>query len=174
MRAISELSGKELQWVQPGLLKMYYELRAGDERVATLRFRSTYGTFATAESADGCWTFKRVGFWQTRVSIRPCGASHETAVFKNDTWSGGGTVEFPDGRRVLANTNFWQTNYEFMTEAGEALVEFRAGGWIRLSAQVEVDPKAATLAELPLLVTLGWYLVVMMDIDTGASAVIIG
>ena len=47
---------------------MEYELRAGDMLAATLRFRSSFGSFATAEDGDGCWTFKRVGFWQTSVN----------------------------------------------------------------------------------------------------------
>ena len=55
-------SGQTLKWLQPNWLKMEYELHAGEEVVATLRFRSSFGTLATAQSADGCWTFKRVGF----------------------------------------------------------------------------------------------------------------
>ncbi len=112
MKNIAELIGRELEWVQPSAWKMQYELRAGEEIVATLRFRSSFGSFATAESADGCWTFKRVGFWQTRVTIRGCGSDMDIAMFKNNTWSGGGTLELPDGRKVLATTNLWQTKFE--------------------------------------------------------------
>ena len=65
VKKIGEMIGRKLEWVQPSAWKMQYELRAGDELIATLRFRSSFGSFATAESADGCWTFKRVGFWQT-------------------------------------------------------------------------------------------------------------
>ncbi|HEY0722558.1 MAG TPA: hypothetical protein VGD41_00915, partial [Pyrinomonadaceae bacterium] len=65
MRKIADVVGQELEWVQPSVFKMQYELRAGDELAATLRFRSSFGSLATGESADGCWTFKRIGFWQT-------------------------------------------------------------------------------------------------------------
>jgi len=51
-------------------VRMAYELRSGSEILARLEFRNMFGTFATAESADGCWTFKRVGFWHHRASIR--------------------------------------------------------------------------------------------------------
>ncbi len=121
MNKIAEVIGGELEWVQPSAWKMQYELRAGEEIVATLRFRSSFGSFATAESADGCWTFKRVGFWQTRGTIRGCESENELATFKNNTWSGGGTLEMHDGRQFLATTNFWQTNLEFKTAAGEIL-----------------------------------------------------
>ena len=119
MMKMTELAGRELHWVQPRVMKMEYELRAGEMIAATLRFRSSFGSFATAASADGSWTFKRVGFWQTRVTVRANGAEADLAAFKNNTWSGGGTLELPDGRKYLANTNFRATQYEFKTEAGQ-------------------------------------------------------
>jgi hypothetical protein len=174
MRRITDLIGSRLEWLQPSALRMHYELRAGEELAASLRFRSSFGSFATAESADGCWTFKRVGFWQTRVTIRSCDSDDNVAVFRNNTWSEGGTLEFPDGARLLANTDFWQSRYEFKTETGERLVEFETGGLIHLSAKVEIARGAATMRELPLVIMLGWYLVVMMQMDQSASAAIIG
>jgi len=170
VKKIAEVIGRELEWVQPSAWKMEYELRAGDELIATLRFRSSFGSFATAESADGCWTFKRVGFWQTRVTIRGCGSEMDIAMFKNNTWSGGGTLELPDGRKVLATTNLWLTNFEFKTEAGETLVRFKTGGLVHLSAKVEIQPAAAGVPELPWVVMFGWYLAVMMYMDSASTA----
>ena len=168
MKKIEEVIGQELKWMQPSAWKMEYELRAGDELIAALRFRSSFGSFATAESADGCWTFKRVGFWQTRVTIRGCGSDIDIAMFKNNTWSGGGTLELPDGRKILATTNRWQTNFEFKTEADETLVRFKTGGLVHFSAKVEIQPGAAAVPELPWIVMFGWYFAVMMYMDTAA------
>ncbi|HSB09859.1 MAG TPA: hypothetical protein VLM38_10275 [Blastocatellia bacterium] len=174
MKNVSRLIGSNLKWVQPSAFNMHYELRTNNELAGTLSFRSAFGSFATGESADGCWTFKRVGFFQTRVTIRLCGSDHDLATFRNNTWSGGGTLEFPDGRKLLADTNFWQTSLQFSTESGEPLVRFNTGGMIHLSATIDIWPVAAALAELPLIVMLGWYLVVMMHSDMAASAAIIG
>lgn len=173
MRKIAELIGKELKWVQPNALKMEYELRTGDMVAATLLFRSSFGSFATAASADGSWTFKRVGFWQTKVTIRASGAETDLAVFKNNTWGGGGTLELPDGRKYLANTNSWASQYEFKTETKEALISYRKiGGMLRMSSGVEIYPLAKDIAELPWMVLLGWYLTVMMYMDYAASATV--
>lgn len=163
-----------LSWVQPSAFRMDYELRAGNDVAAGLRFRSAFGSFATGESADGCWTFKRVGFFQTRVTIRECGEETDIATFTNSTWSGGGTLELTGGTKILATTSFWRTKLEFTTESGSALVRFHTGGMIHLNATVEIDPAAAELKDLPLIVLLGWYLVVMMHNDAAASAAIIG
>ncbi len=170
MKKISELAGRQLTWVQPSALKMHYELRAGDDLIGTLRFRSSFGSFATGESGDGCWTFKRVGFWQTRATVRACGIDADIAVFKNNTWSGGGTLELHDGRQLLATSNFWQTQIEFQNTAGEALVRFKRGGIIHLSAAVEIQHAVSGMPELPWMVMLGCYLIVMMERDGAAAA----
>jgi hypothetical protein len=169
MKNIRNVIDHEIKWFQPRTFKMEYELQDDGELAATLRFRSSFGSLATGESADGCWTFKRMGFWQTRATIRRCGSDEEIAVFRNNTWSNGGTLELPDGRRYLANTNFWATEYEFTTEAGESLVTYRRiSGLLHLSSMVEIQPLAVSLDELPWLVMLGWYLTVMMQMDSAA------
>src|SRR5688572_12456036 len=140
MRKIADLSGQWLKWEQPSALKMGYELRAGTELAATLRFRTSFGSFATGESADGCWTFKRVGFWRTKATVRLGGADTDIATFRNNTWSGGGTLELSDGRTFPVSTKFWQTQFGFNTESGETLIEFKSGGLLHLSATVQIQP----------------------------------
>lgn len=174
MKKFAEVAGRQLEWSQPSAFQMHYELRAGDDRVATLRFRSSFGSFATAESAEGCWTFKRVGFWATRVTIRECGSDAEIGTFRNNTWKGGGTLELPGGRSLLATTNVWQTKLAFQDEAGAALIQYKRSGVVHLSAIVEIEPVAASIPELPFIVALGWYVTVMMNMDSGAAGVAAG
>ncbi len=171
MMNLAELVGHELKWIQPHAMKMEYELRTGDGVAATLRFRSSFGSFATATSADGIWTFKRVGFWQTRVTIRASETETDLAIFRNNTWSGGGTLELTDGRKYLANTNFWLTQYEFKTEKGESLVSYKnIGGMLHLSSVTQIHALAKDIPEMPWIVLLGWYLTVMMHMDSAAVA----
>ena len=175
MKSIRELIGRELKWVQPRATKREFELHDGDDIVATLRFRSSFGSFAAVETGDGAWTFKRVGFWRTHVTICAGGSEQPIAVFRNNTWSAGGTLEFPDGRFLRANTNFWMTRYEFKTDSETPMVRFsRIGGALHLSAMVEIEPAAARLNELPWLVGLGWYLAIKMHDDAAAAAAAAG
>ncbi len=172
MQTIYDFIGQPLNWEQPAALKMEYELHAQSELLATLRFRSSFGSFATAECKSGCWTFKRVGFFQARVTIRPCHSEVEIATFKNNTWKGGGSLFLTDGRQVLANTNFWQTHYEFKTESGLPLISFKSGGVFHINAIVEILPDAASFLELPWLVILGWYLVIMLRNESATAAAV--
>ncbi len=170
MDKIASFVSLPLQWERTSIFKAQYELKSGEALVATLCFRSVWGTFATAQSADGCWTFKRVGFWQTRATIRRCDSEEEIAVFRNNTWRDGGTLLFPDGRQYPANTNFWRTQYEFQTQGGEPLIHYRNRGLFHPSADVTILPEAQELPELPWMVMLGWYLIIMMQNDSAAVA----
>jgi hypothetical protein len=167
MEEIARYVGRELKWSQSGATA--YELRSDGHLIATLRFKSMWGTLATAESGDGCWTFKRVGFWQSKASIRVCGTGIDVAAFRNNTWASGGTLEFPDGRRYRATTNFWMTRLAFQTEVDEPVVHFRYGGLFRRSADVEMSPSTSTVSDVALLVLFGWYLAIMLESDAAAA-----
>jgi hypothetical protein len=173
MQKIVHAAGPGLTWSQVGAFSLEHELRAGETLVATLKFRSPWGTFATAESGDGCWTFKRVGFWQNRAGIRACGSDVDVAVFENNTWANGGTLHFPDGRRFKATTSFWRTSFTFQTEGDEPLVHFRYGGVFRRKADVELTPAASRVPYVPLLVLFGWYLTVMLDQDAASAGAVV-
>jgi hypothetical protein len=166
---ISQLTSHPLKWVQPSL-RMEYELLTVDTLVATLQFRSAWGTLAYAESGDGNWTFKRIGFWQKQASIRVNGVDEDIAIFTNNTWSQGGTLEFNNGRRFKATTNFWMTQLEWETEDEQPLIRFHIGGFCKQSAEVEILPEAARLPELPILVLFGWYLILMLHRDSAAAS----
>jgi hypothetical protein len=172
MKTIAEFAGKPLQWLQPRALKMEYELRSGEEIVGTLRFRSSLGTFATGQSGEGGWTFKRVGFWQTRATVRANGADTDLAVFKHNTWSGGGTLELASGRKYRVTSNAWQTRLEFLDEANAKMFALQIGGLVRLSATITVPPAATLMPELPWMLMFGCYLTVMMQADTAGLAVV--
>jgi len=158
MMKMTELIGHELRWVQPRAMKMEFELRTGDIIAATLRFRSIFGTSATAASADGSWTFKG-GWWGTKVTVRARGAETDLAVFNSNKL----TLELPDGRKYLVGPNFFASQYEFNMETGDALISYRKlGGMLTLhcSYGVEIHALAKEVPEMPWMVSLGLYLMI--------------
>lgn len=173
MQSLARLGDTPLRWQQPSASKMEYELLADETLAGTLRFRSMFGSLATAESADGCWTFKRVGFWQPKVTVRVCDTPSDLATFTNNTWSGGGTLTLADGRRLLASTNMWTTQYELKTETEASLVRYKLRGVIHLSSTVEIQPTAVGMPELPWLVPFGWYLAVLMYMDSSGTVAVV-
>jgi hypothetical protein len=144
-------------------------LRAGDEVVATLRFQR--GSLADAEAEGHHWTFKRQGFWQPRVTVRAPGSDADVAVFR-PRWAGGGTLDFADGRSVrLSSANFWQSQWVWQ-EKDQPLILFKGRhGIVKAKGAVEVQPGAESRPDTPLLVLLGWYLILLHADDTAAATV---
>ena len=164
---------RPLVWAQPSARERAHELRAGEELVGTLRWER--GSLAVAEVAGGRWTFKRVGLWRPRVTVRDLGADTDRAVF-GAGWTGNGTLELPGGQCVAwVAANLWHTHWDWRTTDRDPLVRFGSRqGLVRIEGQVEIEPPAATMPELPLLVALGWYLLVQLAQDTADTAASVG
>jgi len=108
------------------------------------------------------------GLW---LSVRPCETESDLASFRNNTWSGGGTLELADGRSFRISTNFWQTRLELISDRDEIILSYTdIGGFFRRSANMTIESQSALLPELPWIVMLSWYLVVMMYRDSAAAA----
>jgi hypothetical protein len=173
MKRIADFSKSQMQWKQPHLTAATYELKSNGELLASLMFNTAFGSLATGECADGKWTFKRVGFLNTHVSVRVAGTENDIAVFRNSTWSQGGTLEFPDGRKFNANSNFWHSMFEFTSENGEPIIRFTNIGGFKLHAELEILPAASKVTELPWIIILGWYLTVMMFHNDSVVAAVV-
>jgi hypothetical protein len=176
MDHISVLAGQRLEWIQPKTLDRRYELQTGLAQLATLTFHSAWGTLATAETADGAWTFKRVGFLNPWVTVRVAGSPDNLAVYQPKFW-GDGTLTFADGVAFRWRpTNFWATEWAF-TGAGDApLVRFKSGAEkhklsdiFKTQALVELEPDESVRPFVPLLVTLGMYLIILHQQDAAGA-----
>jgi len=168
MRPINEMTDKELLWVQPAALKTAHELHAGDEVVATLTFQR--GSLADAVAADGHWTFKREGFWHPRVTVRVAGTGTDLGVFR-PRWMGGGTLESPGGKAIdLSPANLWQTEWAWREGESTPLVFKGRHGLIKSGARVEIAGDAFQRSDLPLLVLLGYYLILLYAQDVAAAS----
>jgi hypothetical protein len=167
VRPISDLADQELLWIQPAAMRREHELRAGEDIVATLRFQR--GSLADAEADSHHWTFKRHGFWQPRITIRVAGSDADIAVFRPH-WAGGGTLELIDGPTVrLSSANFWQSEWVWK-EKDQPLILFKGRhGIVKAKGAVEIQPGAAGRPETPLLILVGWYLILLHADDTAAA-----
>jgi len=176
MLSLPLLSSAPLEWVQPKTFQNRYELRSGENLAATLEFPKAFGSLAIAAAADGRWTFKRVGFFSTRITIRVEGQEDELAVY-HPKWTGTeGKLQFSSGEIYTWKVaNFWATQFVWLA-GDQQLVLFRPGvedssmsDWFKTQARVEIRPEASTLSHVSLLVLLGWYLMILKEQDDAAA-----
>jgi hypothetical protein len=163
-------SNGPLIWTQPKAMRREYQLNNGEELVGRLRFEKSFGSLASAEVASQDWTFKREGFLHPRVTVRTPNSDANLAVFY-PSWSGGGLVEFTDGRQIHWRCNsFWRSEWAFVQGEDRRLLLFKQHeGFLKISARLEFDPASAAAPDLPLLAALGWYLMLLTAQDAAVA-----
>ena len=172
MKSDLPFCSRPLVWAQPKAMSRAYELRSADSPVGYLRFEKPYGSLASAEVASQKWTFKRAGFLAPRVTVRSASPEAEIAVFCPH-WSGGGTLHFADGHQAQwRSTNFWGSQWAFLASDNHIVLQFgHHEGFLKASAQLEFEHPSAVLPEFPLLVALGWYLMILAADDATAAVI---
>ena len=179
MARLSEASDRPLLWVQMKAAVHSYQLRTEDgETIARLRLEKTSGTLAAGQINGESWTFKRVGFFNPRVTIRQSGSDANMALYEPRFW-GDGVLRFEDGHEFKwRSTNFWSTQWAFMTPEELTIFTFRPAkenGWkdiFTTQAAVEITTDGRKEKNLGLLLLFGWYLVIMHEQETATGAAV--
>ncbi len=181
MEQLTVGTGMKLCWVQPKAYERWYELRSGRQLFASLSGQAGCGAMALAQSAQSAWTLKQVGFHNRHVMVREVGTEANMAVYR-PRWLGDGSVQFPDGRLYRwRSSGFTTGDWCFYDGSGNPLLSFRCrvelaslSAWSREQALVEVCPAGEGLAELPLLMLLGGYLLLFrqQEVRVGAGATV--
>ncbi len=172
MLSLQQMAGQTFTWEQPKRSKRHFELRIGDTTLATLRWEKAFRSRAIAETADGAsWSFERKG-WGTQVLVSV--GTEASAVYKRSGWGGKGRLALPNGRTwVWTRPRFWGSTWAWVSESGETLMSLKQkSGLFKITGQADVAPEAAALPETPLLILLGWYLMVIMAEDAATSAAV--
>lgn len=176
MLPLSESRGRFLEWLQPKTFDTYYELRSDRGLLGTLTFRSNFGTLAVGETADGKWSFKRVGFLNPRVTVRTYGSEHDMAMYQPKFW-GDGILIFAGGPNLLwVPTNFWRTDWAFLDQDKHLIVGFKGGvakeklkDIFKLQTTLELVDNIRFRDRIPLLATLGMYLIILQHQDAAGA-----
>jgi len=172
MRALREAAPSNLSWQQPRALRAEYELRAGDELLGILRRSGAFGMPMDGEIGASRFTLKSGGFFRSRITVREAGATGEPAVFGRTGFLGAGELALPDGRSYRWKmTSFWGGRWAFVDDSDRPLVSFTSRNrFFRAGCEVEIGPGALARPELPVLVLLGWYLLLRMRENAASAA----
>jgi hypothetical protein len=139
-------------------------LEAGSEQLASLHWDKWYSFDAVAESGDGRWQVHRLrSIWaMTGVAVKEAATGAEVATFQRH-WRGTGEVRFTTGAQYgWRFEGFWRRTYSWTDASGVQLVTLRSVGFGGYRHEMSVDPAARSLAELPVLVLLGGYVMALL------------
>ncbi len=178
MKRLRDERPAALEWVQKGFWKRIYELRSPKfvdspaEVFAILRFPSLFRERAEVEFAEGRWTLERSGILKWKVAVREMGSDSVQATFQVQR-RGEGTVRFHDTRRFFwKRSGFWSPRWFLRTEAGEDLASVKLVlGFLRDRVRIDMMGSAVSRPELPILLALGSYIVILDARRSAAGAV---
>ena len=170
MRRISALVDHEIAWQQLPGLRSQFELRWGDDLVATIKLPKMLSSSAVFQCEEGSWTIERVGFLASKTVVRGGTSGAEIATFTARAWKGGGTVELSEGRKLELRMNIWKGTFEWVTVDGEPIVHMKGRGFLKYCVDVRLERSALKWPELPWLVALMFYQMIMMRRDSAAHA----
>jgi hypothetical protein len=168
MKNLKEARGT-LTWIGSEPNARDYLLQSGSEEFARLTWASSNGSLAAGQTALESWSFKRVGFFQPFISIRRDGSNSDLARVDLGA-TGSGAIQFTDAERYLWNGNLWRSEWTWNTPSGALLVAYRRDFSIDARAgEVSIPAEHLHTIHLPLLVVLGWYIIVSMGDEAEAA-----
>ena len=160
-----------LRWMRTSGEPPAFSLLSGDRPLAVLRWTRPTGSLATAETSAGSWSLKRGGFLTPHVTIRD--ASGRADVGRLEVHLRQGILDLVGRRsfrlrRAGLLVPAWQ-----VTDSGGALLAHiepvRENSRLE-GGSVEVEEAARTLPDLPLLLVVGWYFIVLAWFEDEALA----
>ena len=172
MRRISACVDHEIAWTQLSGFKSQYELRFGDDLIATMNFPKMLSSAAIVECEDGTWTIERVGFLSSKTVVRPAKSDKEIATYTARAWKGGGVIELSGERKLMLSMNIWKSTMDICKEGEESLVTLKGRGFFKYCVDVRMNRSATQWPELPWLVALAFYQMIMMRRDSAAHSAV--
>lgn len=162
MNRLQDAIGQDFQWVRPRLLKNEYELRANNELFGTFQWDS-FRQRASGEVVGERLAIQGKGFTQRKIMASSAETNAETGQMRR-TWNGG-VLTLANGRQYQWNNiSFWKGAWSWLNQDNQAVMTFKPGKQVVL-------PVEASHAEedLPILMLLGWYMMLLQESETAAT-----
>ncbi|MBK7143437.1 MAG: hypothetical protein IPH75_15305 [bacterium] len=139
---------------------------------ASLRFDNMFGSRAVAEAVDGRWTFKRNGFFNTWVGVRKAGSETDIAAMRRKGWSAaeitllsGPQYAWRKTKRVRGEWGLYDLRDRLVMTA------LFKRHFLKVEGSIMIEPAGTDNSDLPMLMLLCWYWLVLRDADEQASVV---
>ncbi|MEO5989726.1 MAG: hypothetical protein ABIU54_13040 [Candidatus Eisenbacteria bacterium] len=153
------------------MFRRLYELRAGEELLATVESRALFNSAAVATTASGRSLLRHAGLFRGNVLLSAEDAGTPRITF-HPGWVGKGIARCASGRELRwKRADFWGRAWRFEDASELGVLSFvRGPTWFRTAVSVEPSEAARALPELTDLTLLGFYLLLLMQRQAHAAA----
>lgn len=169
MTNFAKIKAQQLTWTQSQPFSTRYNLQDAQGLLARLVVQFHPNSFiGQAVAAGEAWIFQYTRFVKPFVSIRWI-QSHSLAGVFESSWMGEGIFHNMNGRDYLwHNSDPWTKIWKFMDQDGNGMAKDNRlatfiwkPGLLKKSARVSLAPGALECGELPILLSLGMFLMLI-------------
>lgn len=170
MKSLLDVRDREWVWARPKLLSRHWDLRAGDDVVATLESRGWLGVRMAGANASGRWDLRHEGLFRGRTVVRREGEQAEHLVFR-PRWFGAGEIHCAGGTVLpWKRADMWGRRWLVLDADGHVQLEFtRRPAFFKSSTAVAASDAGCKRPEMPELVLLGFFLLRMIERQAHAA-----
>lgn len=160
--SLANLDVSELQWRQPAVA-LTYELSGPAGTYARLELKKLASSRSTGVSSRAKFSFKRQGMLKSQLSVSLGDNPQPLAIYEPNFTGQKGILKYTGGQQVEFHaTNFFKTEWQWLTPEGDGLLGFRMKGAGKPNAIVFIGDLAAQRVDLDLLLLLGFYILLLL------------
>jgi len=159
LKELSKAPHSGLKWSQRS--NKQDELASDKDVFGTINWSTWWSSLATAQSASGRWTFKRVGFLHPRITVREPGREANLCVVQV-AWSGEAALNILGRGAFRWVPDVWHRKWVLRGPDDKEVMHITLSGFINVNGSVTINPEWLNDPTLSLLALLGWYLIMLV------------
>ena len=159
---LAGLDAQPLEWRQPALGRTF-ELTGSTGPYARLELKKLAGSLALGTTARVSFAFERQGMLKSHIDIRFANSDSSFAVYEPHFTGQKGHLKYPGGQSLeFQSTNFFATEWQWVTPAGDGLIGFKTSRAGKPNAKVFLSDNVLDRVDIDLLLLLGFYLLLLI------------
>ena len=168
MKTFDSVDRSAFRWLRQAGSPTAYQLLAGDDEVANLRWAGAHGSLAYAQTAGAPVALKREGFLSPHVLLRD---AEGRVMARLDLHFSASRLTVGSEEYVLRRKGFLLPAWQVATSAGQPLlhIETVAEHGLLQGGVVAVEPAGQKIPSLPLLLLVAWYFIVQAWFEEEAA-----
>ena len=160
--SLANLDVSELAWRQPAIAQNF-ELSGPAGVYARLELKKLASSRAHGISSRATFAFERQGLLKSHISIRLADSPQPLAIYEPNFTGQKGLLKYSGGQLAeFQATNFFKTEWQWLTPSGDGLIGFRLKGTGKPNATVFIGDDGLPRVDLDLLLLLGFYVLLLV------------
>ena len=160
--SLANLDVSQLTWRQPAIAQTF-ELSGPAGVYARLELKKLASSRANGISSRATFAFERQGMLKSHIRIRLAHSPQPLATYEPNFTGQKGLLKYSGGESVeFQATNFFKTEWQWLTPEGAGLIGFRLKAAGKPSATVFIGDDGLPRVDLDLLLLLGFYVLLLL------------